>query len=97
MMRQSSFKSGATTKIELDPGRAVTYDQDHESTGFVVNALTVLPSSAQMGDMRVPFRAQRNHPATGHRPKHPRKGKTAAQFRFRFRIETVFIGMSQFT
>ena len=39
---------------------------------------TVLPPSAHVGGMRGPFRAQRDQSATDHRPKDPRRGKTAA-------------------
>jgi len=59
----------------------VTYAQKLENRGFFSNVTTILPPSAHVGDMLVAFRDQRNHPATGPRPKDSWNCKTAAQFR----------------
>jgi hypothetical protein len=53
------------------------YAHKEDKIGFFANMTTVLPPSAHVGDIRGPFRCHGNHPTTGHRPKHPRNGKTA--------------------
>ncbi|MEI8183808.1 MAG: hypothetical protein WCG29_14010, partial [Desulfomonile sp.] len=68
---------GFGENIVLDRGGSVRYAHKPENTGFFSNVTTVSPPSAHVGDMRGPFRGQRNHPATGYRPKHHRNGKTA--------------------
>ena len=53
------------------------YAQQWDKPGFFINVTTVWYLSGLVGEDTGPFRGQRNHPATGHQPKHPRNGKTA--------------------
>jgi hypothetical protein len=62
----------------LDQGHAVRYAKEHDKRGFFSNVTTVLPPSGLVVDHTGAFSGSGNLPATGHRSKYPRDGKTAA-------------------
>jgi hypothetical protein len=72
------FRYGsATVKILIDSDHVGSYSQDWEHPGFFCNVTTVLYLSGLVGGDTGPFRGQGNQPATGHRSKDRRNGRTA--------------------
>ena len=67
--------------LSLTGGDAVAMLTTKKRTAFIGNGLTALLQPVIEGGVMGPFRGQRNHPATGHRPGCLRNGKTAVHSR----------------